>query len=266
MLPSNSLNDKGMMESKSAGNLLTARLQPQIGVSSNVLSSSKSQTSLKPKVMIPSKSTPVLNSTTIAPGSNKREDPSHTFASKSLSTSASAAILSANPEFHLHSQDTSDLKASGHTHKHQHRHHRRSEEAHSADHDKPTINSFIGSLNLSEDLLNELFKVPHTFFYLRLKSNGAEKSSPTSMKGSGFDHSTEERGHNSSVYELELASLEEIDKNFYFTLSREGVTQFYNKVSTFTTLTQWEREYRLFHKIANINFFKVYKRWKVRYV
>ena len=68
-----------------------------------------------------------------------------------------------------------------------------------------------------------------------------------------------------SVYDLELITLEQLDKAYYFTLSKEGVTQFRNKVSSFTGLNQWEREYRLFHKIAEIRFFKIYKRWKVRF-
>lgn len=118
------------------------------------------------------------------------------------------------------------------------------------DHDNGKItvqrNSFISSLNLSQKQLFDLFKVPQTFFYLRIKMNN----------GSGESSS-------GSVYDLELVPLDQLDKNSYFTLSKEGVTQFRNKVSSFTGLAQWEREYRLFHKIAEINFFKVYKRWKV---
>jgi len=60
-----------------------------------------------------------------------------------------------------------------------------------------------------------------------------------------------------------MVPLELVDKNYYFTLSKEGVTQFRSKVSSFTSLEQWEREYNLFHKIAKISFFRIYKRWKV---
>jgi dynein heavy chain len=106
-------------------------------------------------------------------------------------------------------------------------------------------NTFIGSLDLSAQQLHDLFKVAHTFFYLRCRERGKM----------GQDVG--------SVYDLELVALDQVDKNFYFTLSKEGVTQFRNKVSSFTSLAQWEREYSLFHKIARINFFRVYKRWKV---
>lgn len=107
------------------------------------------------------------------------------------------------------------------------------------------VKTFIGSLDLTAQQLHDLFKVAHTFFYLRCRERG---------------HSGQDIG---SVYDLEMVSLDQVDKNFYFTLSKEGVTQFRNKVSSFTSLSQWEREYHLFHKIAQINFFRVYKRWKV---
>lgn len=127
-------------------------------------------------------------------------------------------------------------------------------------------NSFIGSLGLSPQQLHDLFKVPHTFFYLRSRSEAIFR--PDTAMTSTDDaqdnaRATDERPSVGSVYDLELISLSQVDKNDYFTLSKEGVTQFRNKVSQFTCLHQWEREFRLFHKIVNINFFKVYKRWKV---
>ena len=106
--------------------------------------------------------------------------------------------------------------------------------------------SFISSLDLSQKQLNDLFKIPQTFYYLSVKKADGKLATV-------------------SVYDLEMIPLEQVDKNFYFTLSKEGVTQFRNKVSTFTSLSQWEREYRLYNRIASINFFKVYKRWKVGY-
>ena len=70
---------------------------------------------------------------------------------------------------------------------------------------------------------------------------------------------TSERG---SVYDLEVVSQDEIDKDYYFTLSKEGVTIYKDRVSQFTPLEQWEREALMFNKISNIHFFQVYKRWK----
>lgn len=67
---------------------------------------------------------------------------------------------------------------------------------------------------------------------------------------------------NESVYDLEIITQDQVDKKLYFTLSKEGVTIFRDKTSTFTSLTQWEREYNLYHKVANIKFFKLYRRWK----
>ena len=65
-----------------------------------------------------------------------------------------------------------------------------------------------------------------------------------------------------SVYGLEIANQNTIDPNYYFTLSKEGVTQYSNKTSQFTSLAQWHREYLLFHRISSIRFFRLYKRWK----
>lgn len=86
------------------------------------------------------------------------------------------------------------------------------------------------------------------------------------METQEVDGLADDRGSSGSVYDLEVVPLDRVDKNYYFTLSKEGVTQFRGKVSQFTGLAQWEREYKLFHRIAGINFFKVYKRWKVRIV
>ena len=69
-------------------------------------------------------------------------------------------------------------------------------------------------------------------------------------------------GVGGSVYDLEVATQDTIDLNFYFTLSKEGVTQYSHKSSQFTSLAQWHREYLLFHRISSIRFFKLYKRWK----
>lgn len=113
---------------------------------------------------------------------------------------------------------------------------------------------FVASLNLSTSQLYDLFKVPHTFFYLRQ----CELKQVENELGEDIASS------NVSVYDLENVPLDLIDNKFYFTLSKEGVTQFQNKTSSFTTLSQYEREFLLFNKISKIRFFKVYKRWKVR--
>lgn len=83
--------------------------------------------------------------------------------------------------------------------------------------------SFIASLNMSQKQLHDLYKVPQTFFYLRTRASAAAA------------------GSTGSVYDLELISLDQVDKNSYFTLSKEGVTQFRAKLSAFTGLAQWER-------------------------
>jgi dynein heavy chain len=73
-----------------------------------------------------------------------------------------------------------------------------------------------------------------------------------------------EKVHNerSSVYDLEVVSQDYIDKEYYFTLSKEGVTIYKDRVSQFTPLKQWEREALMFNKISDIRFFQIYKRWK----
>ena len=82
--------------------------------------------------------------------------------------------------------------------------------------------------------------------------------------GKGNHHKSKEglSSVDGSVYGLELANQNTIDPNYYFTLSKEGVTQYSNKTSQFTSLAQWHREYLLFHRISSIRFFRLYKRWK----
>ncbi len=49
----------------------------------------------------------------------------------------------------------------------------------------------------------------------------------------------------------------------YYTFSRAGVTRFVGKgESEFTSLEQWEREYRLFGQLHAIPFFAKYRKWK----
>jgi hypothetical protein len=100
--------------------------------------------------------------------------------------------------------------------------------------------SFIDSLGLSEKQLADLNGVGMTFFYLRPR-----------------------RGGDGSAYDLEVVSQDGIDKDGYFTLSKEGMTFHSARESSFTSLRQWEREYKLFHRMSRIRFFMQYRRWKV---
>ena len=104
---------------------------------------------------------------------------------------------------------------------------------------KAVPRTFLESLNLSTKHQHELFHVPHTFFYLS-KAN-----------------------LNTRAYDLQLISQEAIDKNQYYTISKEGLTLHRGSDSEFTSLSQWEREYSLFHQISVIPFFRQYRRWKV---
>ncbi len=102
--------------------------------------------------------------------------------------------------------------------------------------------TFIESLRLSESQMASL--AAGDFLYLSF----ADKS-------------------NRKAYELKPASHSEIDGSRYFTLSRAGVTTFFGADSEFTTLEQWEREYRLYWKIRNMhdknNFFQKFPKWKM---
>lgn len=106
---------------------------------------------------------------------------------------------------------------------------------------KAVPKTFLESLRLSSKHEHELFHVPHTFFYLS-KAN-----------------------LNTRAYDLQLISQEAIDKDLYYTISKEGLTLHRGSDSEFTSLSQWEREYSLFHQISVIPFFRQYRRWKVRW-
>lgn len=121
--------------------------------------------------------------------------------------------------------------------------------------------SFVESLTLSAKQHQDLIHVPQTFFYLRIReeysSSGATRGKSETGLRKPFSITS------GSVYDLEIVEQKDINKNCYFTLSKQGVTFFRNKTSQFTSLPQWEREYDLFHKISSIKFFRLYKRWKV---
>lgn len=132
--------------------------------------------------------------------------------------------------------------------------------------------TFIESLKLSDKNMHDFVHVAQTFFYLQVKPpTDDDKNENMSIDGisetkSGTSDPSVRFDANAvsveSVYNLELVSQDKVDKEFYFTISKEGITMYRNKVSEFTGLTQWEREYSLFNKIAKIRFFKLYRRWK----
>lgn len=102
------------------------------------------------------------------------------------------------------------------------------------------IGTFIDSLRLSAQQLHALHNIPMTFFYLHARE-----------------------GVLGQAYDLELVPQDRLNKDNYFTISKEGITHHKMKDSSFTSLKQWEREYTLFHKISRIRFFRQYRRWKV---
>jgi len=101
--------------------------------------------------------------------------------------------------------------------------------------------SFLDSLHLSEREMDDLLNTPNTFYYL----------CPMNKSDMKF-------------YDLELVTQDKVDQNHYYTISKEGITQYRMKQSQFTTRAQWEREYSLFHRISTIRFFRQYRCWKVR--
>lgn len=70
-------------------------------------------------------------------------------------------------------------------------------------------------------------------------------------------------GAERTAYDLRVADHHETDPNYYYTMSRAGITHFrVNAESEFTPLDQWEREYFLFHRIRRVPFFLQYRSWK----
>lgn len=254
MNPQKGKEQQGMMYSQSSGALL-ARLRPQndnIIKAMNGSASAATLNTLRPPAMNTIHSAPVLQSNEApkldvqAKVAKLKSNAGLSTLNKTISTSASAMQLSANPEIkaqflHDHPDHPDYIKLTDTLPSSPSNDTRMGTLLKAEDDGRIFVskNSFIGSLNLSQQQIHDLYKVPHTFYYLRQKYGA------------------------NSVYDLELVSLDNVDKSSYFTLSKEGVTQFNNKLSTFTGLNQWEREFRLFHKIIDINFFRVYRYWKV---
>lgn len=262
----NSINStNGMMYSKSSGALLN-RLQPQNEVITKPTMTPLN--TLRPKALQGSQSATTLSLDT----KFSKLQPDYTK-NRNLSNSSSAAILTNSPQGKSSTMNSDfnametipfhESKHYGDTYEMTGEHHHRppSTEMVTFEADRIIVpkSSFLSSINMTQKQLYDLFKVPQTFFYLRVRNNATINF----LTGTNLNDLEGQGDGNGSVYDLEIISLDQVDKNAYFTLSKEGVTQFRNKVSQFTALTQWEREFKLFHKIANINFFKVYKRWKV---
>ena len=106
--------------------------------------------------------------------------------------------------------------------------------------------TFLESIELSPKERFDLQHVPQYFLYLRVKTS--ESFTQTMPR---------------SVYNLETVTQDKLDKNAYFTMSKEGITQFSKDSSHFTPFAQWEREFKIFRRMSHIRFFKLYKRWKV---
>lgn len=268
------------MKPNASSSSLSSRLIPENGLTNKP----NSGATLKPKILSQSKSTPAIAGAsgefkpagTMTTSKVERlrmettngafHDVNEKITNKSLSNSHSAAVLSGkvssqyefsrtDPFGNKLYVDTEPITGYNRTNTGTYLANKRAE-LHESDFRK---NDFLRSLMLSEKQYHDLEKVPHTFFYMAAIQEGQLRPGTSSTNDILVD-----RGSNGSVYDLQIVSLDQVDKNYYFTLSKEGVTQFRNKVSHFTGLVQWDREYRLFHKIANIHFFKVYKRWKVQ--
>jgi dynein heavy chain len=67
-------------------------------------------------------------------------------------------------------------------------------------------------------------------------------------------------------YDLGIVKYDRIDPANYYTMSRAGVTHFFESETEFTSLDQWEREYFLYTKMMEIPFFKKYRKWKAFYI
>ncbi|KAJ2954382.1 hypothetical protein O0L34_g2646 [Tuta absoluta] len=66
-------------------------------------------------------------------------------------------------------------------------------------------------------------------------------------------------------YYLKVVPFPEINKKNYLTISPCGVTHYTNEM-VFTKFDHWEQEYKIFMKLSEIKFFKVYRYWKAFYV
>ena len=63
-------------------------------------------------------------------------------------------------------------------------------------------------------------------------------------------------------YKLEIIPHHQINPSNYYTMSKKGITHFYENNIDFTPLEQWKREYYLYTKMMNISFFNTFQQWK----
>jgi len=66
-------------------------------------------------------------------------------------------------------------------------------------------------------------------------------------------------------YDLQIVRHDQINPSNYCTMSRAGMTHFYQNETDFTSLDQWEREYYLYTRMMEIDFFKKFRAWKTFY-
>lgn len=119
---------------------------------------------------------------------------------------------------------------------------------------KKLLGTSMSSLSVREnqskhDILLDSVARSRTYRYRNDESITTDSTEfPRRMKSS--EEASMSTGY--SVYDLEMATQDTIDPRFYFTLSKEGVTQYSNKSSHFTPLGQWHREFLVFHRISAI--------------
>eukprot|EP01041_Mallomonas_annulata_P001585 gene1585-3062_t len=214
-----------MLSNSWSTDVLASRLYADKGTKRSLLNQSKTAGTLRPKALRMSSSTPAL----------KTVKSNATFNSTAMLSQVSgkpATLVRPSPTKKLDSSMSYEDSA-------------RSPAKSSSsllDEDmlpEPPPKTFLELLNLSEKEMDDLMNVPNTFYYLC-----PQKRSDTKF------------------YDLELVSQDKVDPNHYYTISKEGVTQYRMKQSHFTTLVQWEREFRLFHRISRIRFFRQYRCWK----
>jgi hypothetical protein len=106
----------------------------------------------------------------------------------------------------------------------------------------PEEPGFLESLNLKRGQMKKILK--GSFLYMKQRRDGT------------------------TAYDLEVVSHEKAvgSRNMYYTLSKAGLTCFKSDgETTFTSLTDMELEYGIYHKIQRIPFFQKYRSWKCFY-
>ena len=120
---------------------------------------------------------------------------------------------------------------------------------------KKLLGTSMSSVSLREkhskhDILLDSVARSRTNRYRNDESITTDNTEFTRRTMKGSEEASMSTGY--SVYDLEMATQDTIDPRFYFTLSKEGVTQYSNKSSHFTPLGQWHREFLVFHRISAI--------------